>query len=167
MNIYPTQETWDQFNQSLSNALGIDYIPCPMPLDQHEPTNHPIPAGTLKPFGYSITEPNGNTLVCNNLSEYCRTNGLRYSKMRDVSKGIKKQYKGFKCHVIGETIENHIKSNGMKRYVFTDESGNTYKVLGLSAFCREKGLHVPTMSEIANGRRGICQHKGWTCRSIT
>lgn len=50
-----------------------------------------------------------------------------------------------------------------KAYIVTSPEGKELKILGLSAFCREQGLFMPTMNNLANNNR-CKQHRGWKCR---
>ncbi len=45
---------------------------------------------------WKITKPNGDELIIKNLNEFCRQNSLFPNRMRQVSKGIFKQHKGYK-----------------------------------------------------------------------
>jgi hypothetical protein len=87
-------------NQKLSEYFGIQYTPLQYQPPQIEPLSNngfsEINNIQLKPW--TIIEPDGNTLVCNNLAKYCREHNLNINKMRAVSKGYKKQYKGYRCY---------------------------------------------------------------------
>ena len=89
--------TSDLMNQRLSEFFGIQYTPMPIEPIEIENTGYSglsaINNINLKPW--QITEPDGNTVVCNNLAKYCRGKNLSINKMRAVSKGRKKQYKGY------------------------------------------------------------------------
>ena len=89
--------TYDLMNQRLSEYLGIHYTPLPYepPIIENQYYNGFTETDNIQLKPWSITEPDGNTIVCNNLAKYCREKNLSINKMRAVSKGRKKQYKGY------------------------------------------------------------------------
>jgi len=56
------------------------------------------------------------------------------------------------------------KHEGAKTYLVTSPEGKDEQIVGLNQFCREKGLHASTMSQVALGK--FKQHKGWTCQAL-
>ena len=50
--------------------------------------------GSLK---YEITFPDGHTEIIVNMARFCRENNLQRTNMSRVSRGIRKQHKGYKC----------------------------------------------------------------------
>lgn len=46
---------------------------------------------------FIITDPMGGSKVINNLSKFCRDNGLNRGRMHAVAKGTAKSYKGWGC----------------------------------------------------------------------
>jgi hypothetical protein len=49
---------------------------------------------------YRLTNQEQNVIVTNNLREFCNKNNLVYSTMSNLSRGIGKTNKGWKCEVI-------------------------------------------------------------------
>lgn len=52
---------------------------------------------TIAEQSWEIVTPTGEVLVITNLAKYCREHQLQKSHMVNVSKGNRKQHKGFKC----------------------------------------------------------------------
>jgi group I intron endonuclease len=48
-----------------------------------------------------------------------------------------------------------------KKWIVTAPDGTVYHITNLSAFCREHGLTMANMSQVAHGRQSHC--KGWRC----
>jgi len=51
---------------------------------------------------YKIIRPNGEIEIIKNLAKYCRENALDNRNMGNVAKGKRKQYKGYKCSLMGK-----------------------------------------------------------------
>ena len=62
-----------------------------------------------------------------------------------------------------ETREKIIKGLS-KNYLVSDPQGNTYKVKGLTEFCRQNGLVNKNMFSVSCGNRP--HYKGWKCKKI-
>ena len=50
-----------------------------------------------KQTSWEITTPDGQVVYCPNLAKFCRENNLDNGCMTSVSKGIRKQHKGYTC----------------------------------------------------------------------
>lgn len=57
-----------------------------------------VPWNTNGIKSWIITTPSNETLEINNLSEFCRNNGLSDGAMVKIAKGLRKIHKGYKCY---------------------------------------------------------------------
>lgn len=64
-----------------------------------------------------------------------------------------------------ERIQPRIEAS-QKRYIVCDLNGTEQEVLNLSRFCRENGLNIQTMNNIANGTGTAKQHRGYSVRKV-
>jgi len=161
-----SQDEWDSISKSLSDIFGVDYTPslCPEPI-HYQTANGGFNIGdNINQKTWILSHVNGISLTVNNLSKFCRDYGLNENKMRAVSKGHKRQYKGWTVLVENEPIPDKLtkpRKDYRKAYTIIDPNGVVHNVLGLSQFCKENGLHTGTMSMVANGKYNA--HKGWKC----
>lgn len=51
---------------------------------------------------WEITNPEGDTFIINNLTQYCKKHGLDHGNMSNVASGRYKQYKGYICKRLEE-----------------------------------------------------------------
>ena len=49
---------------------------------------------------YELTNPNGNVIISYHLKSFCEENNLTYSTMSNLSRGIGKTNKGWRCKLI-------------------------------------------------------------------
>lgn len=52
----------------------------------------------------------------------------------------------------------------VKRWLVTDPDGNSFEIVNLTAFCRERGLDTGNMIATADGRQKTS--KGWKCKRL-
>ena len=128
-----------------------------------------------------------------NIAKFSREHKLNSDKLRQVSRGIRYSYKGWKTLARDEKIgfrwpkgrkpsaeSNEKRSLSLKRahkegcfpiemnrkmfHGIVSPSGKVYNnVFGLSAFCREHGLSGGQMSVLCSGKSK--QYKGWTIQT--
>ncbi len=66
-----------------------------------------ISNGSTKVKEWNIIHPDGTEETIKNLEKFCREHNLRCSCLRSISRGEKKQHKGFKCKPkIASTMQN-------------------------------------------------------------
>jgi hypothetical protein len=56
-------------------------------------------------YTYEITEPNGNVVIVEAISEYCEPRGLCRSHLRNVALGKTKQHKGYTAKILEDRNE--------------------------------------------------------------
>jgi hypothetical protein len=49
---------------------------------------------------YKLTNPHNLTIIIDNLRLFCDENNLKYSTMSNLSRGVGKMNKGWKCEII-------------------------------------------------------------------
>ena len=59
-------------------------------------------ANKIRSKYWEIIKPNGDKEVIRNLNQYCKDNNLQQSIMWSISKGKRKQHKGYKCKELKE-----------------------------------------------------------------
>ncbi len=70
------------------------------------------------------------------------------------------------------TPEYNLEYSNARHYKVTDPLGSSYEIFNLSKHCRQHGLHVGAMSEMAtkrirsDNRRPRQHHKGWKCEYV-
>jgi hypothetical protein len=54
---------------------------------------------TKNKFKYKLTNPDGMTIIVENLRKFCDENGLVYSTMSNLSRNVGRTNKGWKCEL--------------------------------------------------------------------
>lgn len=114
-----------------------------------------------------VTTPTGEEIRTDNLEQFCRDYGVYVSRLRDIAKGRRIQYKGWKCRYADpEWAEKHPpkqrSESAKKAYVAVSPDGVEHQVFGMRGFCKDHGLCSPAMFQVLAGKRA--HHKGWKCR---
>jgi len=98
--MYMTQRQWNILNKRLSIKFNIDYTPTeytPPDIVDLTCNRDPNQIAKLNMKSWTITHiPTNNTFTIENLSQFCRDNGLVENKMRAVAKKQKNSHRGYK-----------------------------------------------------------------------
>lgn len=94
-----------------------------------------------------LNDPDGNDLEITNIRKFCRDNGLDGRSMCRVLSGQHTSHRGWTKQ--GVTQKHHRNNH---RYTFVDRAGNRYDVIGLTAFCQERGLVYHGMRSMTQGK---------------
>lgn len=122
------------------------------------------PKGDTVSKSYMVTDPNGKRFEVRNLAKFCKENGLSDSGMNTVARGLNHHYKGWKCeHADGSSPECE-KEPRSKEWILTDPDGKEYRITNLNQFCRDHGISIKGLSNVAYGKAR--KYKGWKCRRV-
>jgi len=119
---------------------------------------------TIAEQKWEITMPNGETIVVNNMSNFCLKHSLQKSKMTLVAQGERKHHKGYKCRKI--TGINKEYEGGLSTFEWEITTPNNQIVIvnNLKTFCIENNLKEGMIYRVGRGERK--QHKGYKVRKI-
>ena len=112
----------------------------------HLPGNKPEPKPT-----YTLIDPNGRTIIVENLAQFCRENGLSIEGMRGIIRGTSKLYRGYSI-----PGQQNMKE---KEYTLIDPDGSTRIIRNMAKFCRENGLCRNSMFSVVSGKQS--HYKKW------
>ncbi len=128
----------------------------------------------------------GENFIIKNLKKYCKDNGLRYARMRSLSRGsTQKPEKGiFKCEHRYNKVENKYCSKCGEPITISSKKNlcnvcaklkNIYKIItpdnhiyqinNLYKYCNEHLLDSTSMWKVANQK--LLSYKGYKCHKIT
>lgn len=117
------------------------------------------------PIYWKITYPDGNEIIIENLTKFCKENNMSIREMLRVSSGRKETYHGFKCENI---TKPKIKTGETKKersgFIVTAPDGTEITTYNLEEFIREHNLTPRLLHAIANGKGW--SNKGYTCRKV-
>jgi hypothetical protein len=136
MNIYPSQSAWDQFNQSVSNAMGVPYVPTP-----YDPT--PV-VPTVQPPAWNKGMPSPNR--------------GKHVHSEEWKQALSDRMKG---NQLGTGKPYVYRDTRSEEWILTDPSGNQHHIRNLKKYCEQHNLDATALRRVARGR--CKQYKGWTC----
>jgi hypothetical protein len=108
---------------------------------------------------WEITDPAGNITITNDLTGFCKENGLSVACMRDVAFNRQLQHRGgWKCkECVGAKPAIH--------WEITDPFGNIITTDNIKQFCEDNSLSEPGMRKVALG--SAKSHRGgWKCKRL-
>lgn len=108
---------------------------------------------------WEITDPAGNVMTSDDLTGFCKANGLSYTGMIEVSVGRQHQHRGgWKCKAL--QVDKPV-----IRWEITNPAGDMMITDDIKQFCKDNNLHEPGMRDVALGHRG--SHRGgWKCKRL-
>lgn len=112
---------------------------------------------------FIVCSPEGVAKEVQNLSKFCRENGLDQGKMSSVACGARRSHKGWTCEKISSPNFDPERGFGA-RFLITNPQGETQEIFNLTKFCKENGLNRSGMSRLANGTGNY--YKGWDCQRM-
>ena len=114
---------------------------------------------------YKVISPEGIEYIIDNLTKFCRENGLAQCKMTLVAQGKRKNHKGWQIRYEGDTREfldsSEFRTSNTRNYKVTSPEGIEFFIDNLAKFCRENELERSAMISVAQGKQR--KHKGWKC----
>jgi hypothetical protein len=100
------------------------------------------------------------------LNHHFDIHNLDPSIMSQISQGIKRHYKNWKCRLADEPEEIRIKRLALrgkgKDYIITTPQGEEIAVTSLTKFCSDHELDPSGLIKVARGKRS--HYKGYLCR---
>ena len=151
-----TQSDWDEFNQSVSNAMGITYAPSPAP--------EPILVERYVPPAWTGIPPWNKGLTKDNPGQYAdafarSTAPLNREPWNRGKTGCQVPWNKDKANPYDTETVQRMRSQG-HHYTITAPDGTVYQVDGLNGFCRDHNLDRGAMRRVFLGEKS--NHKGWT-----
>lgn len=120
---------------------------------------------TIAEQKWEVITPEGETLIVENMSEFCLKNGLQKSKMTLVSQGERKHHKNYKCKKL--TGNNKVFSGEIEltTWQITNPDGSIIEVEDLTEFCKKENINPQLLYRVSSGKRK--HHKGYKVKKIT
>ncbi|MEH1808424.1 NUMOD3 domain-containing DNA-binding protein [Nostoc sp.] len=131
-----------------------------------------IAIATLKlKFGikeYIVMSPDGEEFRTEHLYTFSLERGLNFSRMYQISQGVVRHYKNWKCRLVNEPEEICIKRLALrgkgKDFIVTTPQGEEISITSLTKFCSEHELDPSGLNKVARGKRS--HYKGYLCRYV-
>lgn len=102
----------------------------------------------------TVNDPSGRDVTITNVRKFCRDNNLHYRSFSRVLQGSLNVSQGWSR--AGVTTKHHRNNHS---YVFFDRAGTRHEIIGLTQFCRERGLVYHGMRTMAQGK--LAQSQGF------